>query len=237
MIAQQDGCQSSDEDNSRCAIEDTQVRGGQGTEEEENDNTKKLTSSGRTQDQSASTLTHVQDARKRPRSNSLDKNNFSDEIESTTGTNESQRDHKTVGDRIRNKKKTSYINTAALPTNNADAALSRGGTSGGNPPESILQHRWDNMFERLVHFKEKHGHCLVPNRYDADKSLGAWVSTQRRHYKTMNSGKNDVTTPLTAERAQRLQDIGFVWATSDPRHTPWEVRFGQLREYQEKFGK
>ena len=101
-----------------------------------------------------------------------------------------------------------------------------------------LQHRWDSTFDRLTVFKEKHGHCLVPNRYDEDRSLGAWVSTQRRNYKIMHSGNSDhASTILTAERARKLDEIGFVWATSDPRHCPWEVRFEQLRAYKEKFGK
>lgn len=105
--------------------------------------------------------------------------------------------------------------------------------------EGILQHRWETMFQRLVAFKEKHGHCLVPNRYPEDRSLGAWVSTQRRHYKnsvTAGDTVDFVSTPLTAERVRRLQAVGFVWATSDPRHTPWEIRFEQLREYKEQHG-
>jgi hypothetical protein len=40
--------------------------------------------------------------------------------------------------------------------------------------------RWEQMFEKLLNYKEGHGDCLVPNRYEPDPSLGAWVSTQRR---------------------------------------------------------
>ena len=104
---------------------------------------------------------------------------------------------------------------------------------------SILQqNRWESMFARLIEFKEEHGHCLVPNRFEEDRSLGAWVSTQRRHYKLMFSKDADHgSTPLTKERIQKLQDVGFVWATSDPRHTPWDVRFNELRAYRETYGK
>lgn len=45
---------------------------------------------------------------------------------------------------------------------------------------SILQEKWQFMFSQLVAFKERHGHCLVPNRYRDCHALGAWVSTQRR---------------------------------------------------------
>ena len=40
--------------------------------------------------------------------------------------------------------------------------------------------RWEQMFEKLLDYKDEHGDCLVPNRYEPDPSLGAWVSTQRR---------------------------------------------------------
>lgn len=49
------------------------------------------------------------------------------------------------------------------------------------PRHGALQAKWEHMFDRLVDFKEKNGHCLVPNRYSQDTSLGAWVSTQRRY--------------------------------------------------------
>jgi hypothetical protein len=53
-------------------------------------------------------------------------------------------------------------------------------TGSGRVQQSILQEKWQFMFERLVSFKERHGHCLVPNRYRDRHALGAWVSTQRR---------------------------------------------------------
>jgi len=34
-----------------------------------------------------------------------------------------------------------------------------------------------------------------------------------------------------------LRDIGFVWAASNLRHTPWETRFRELCEYKERHGK
>ena len=117
------------------------------------------------------------------------------------------------------------IGDAASPPP-AAAAAEGGRTSednlGSPRPDGIpiLQHRWETMFQRLLLFKEKHGHCLVPNRYPEDRSLGAWVSTQRRHFKTSVASGDDedfVSTPLTAERVRRLQEIGFVWATSDQK--------------------
>jgi hypothetical protein len=39
---------------------------------------------------------------------------------------------------------------------------------------SNLDTRWERMFTRLLAFKEKHGDCVVPNRYPEDTQLGSW---------------------------------------------------------------
>ena len=33
---------------------------------------------------------------------------------------------------------------------------------------------WDTMYQRLLVFQERHGHCRVPYRYQDDPQLGAW---------------------------------------------------------------
>jgi len=102
-------------------------------------------------------------------------------------------------------------------------------------PYGLLQVKWDEMFDRLVKYKLKHGDCLVPNRYKGDSSLGAWVSTQRRQYKILTTGSYE-STPMTPDRAQRLESLGFVWATKDPRHVPWARRFQELVEFKKQYG-
>jgi superfamily II DNA or RNA helicase len=62
---------------------------------------------------------------------------------------------------------------------------------------------WEEMFAALAVFKEEHGHCNVPDSYAANPQLGNWVATQRSA-KRRNS--------LPAERIQRLETLGFVWA-------------------------
>lgn len=64
---------------------------------------------------------------------------------------------------------------------------------------------WEETFERLVAFRDKHGHCNVPQRWDEDKELGRWVNTQRIHYR-----RGDIK---DADRIRRLEEIGFVWNT------------------------
>eukprot|EP00542_Grammatophora_oceanica_P020276 CAMPEP_0194034854 /NCGR_PEP_ID=MMETSP0009_2-20130614/7302_1 /TAXON_ID=210454 /ORGANISM="Grammatophora oceanica, Strain CCMP 410" /LENGTH=546 /DNA_ID=CAMNT_0038675957 /DNA_START=139 /DNA_END=1780 /DNA_ORIENTATION=+ len=99
----------------------------------------------------------------------------------------------------------------------------------------VLEEKWERMFKKLLDYKARFGNTLVPNRYDVDPSLGAWVSTQRRQYKVLMSGSCE-STPITPERAARLETIGFVWKTGDPRHVPWDDRFKELLEFKKKYG-
>ena len=62
--------------------------------------------------------------------------------------------------------------------------------------------KWHQHYERLVEFKEKNGHCLVPFNYEQDNSLGNWVFTQR-----MNHTKNK----MRQDRKELLDEVEFVW--------------------------
>jgi hypothetical protein len=42
-----------------------------------------------------------------------------------------------------------------------------------------LGESWNQRFEELKHYKDIHGHCLVPSRYPTNPELGIWVGTQR----------------------------------------------------------
>uniref|UniRef100_A0A7S4S7U3 Helicase-associated domain-containing protein n=1 Tax=Ditylum brightwellii TaxID=49249 RepID=A0A7S4S7U3_9STRA len=61
---------------------------------------------------------------------------------------------------------------------------------------------WHDMLDDLKEFKERHGDCIVPQKYSPNPQLGRWVYTQRRAY-TRNS--------LTKERITLLNKLGFVW--------------------------
>ncbi|CAB9508948.1 helicase [Seminavis robusta] len=104
-------------------------------------------------------------------------------------------------------------------------------------PSTTVTHeqRWEAMFHRLVAYKAKHGHCLVPNRYAEDTQLGSWVSAQRRQYKIVTSGGNE-SAAMTPERAQKLNDIGFEWTTTNPRNVPWETRHAELKSFVANYG-
>ena len=100
--------------------------------------------------------------------------------------------------------------------------------------------QWDQMFDRLLKFKEEHGHCLVPKRYPADQRLGTWVHTQRIQFKKLLSGKttgdtqsegeeesemsagkseDEMNYRLTDDRRKRLEEIGFCWSAREGEKT------------------
>ncbi|MEI8140045.1 MAG: helicase associated domain-containing protein [bacterium] len=62
---------------------------------------------------------------------------------------------------------------------------------------------WNDMYQRLVKYKKKHGHCDVPSSCPSEPDLANWVANQR-HRKKMNS--------LAAGRVTQLEEAGFVWS-------------------------
>jgi superfamily II DNA or RNA helicase len=77
---------------------------------------------------------------------------------------------------------------------------------------------WDEGFNRLEAYKEREGHCRVPDDHKENGfRLGQWVGVQR----TYNEN-------LSEQRRQRLDELGFVW---DPREAAWEEGFSYLKAY------
>jgi hypothetical protein len=85
---------------------------------------------------------------------------------------------------------------------------------------------WQQQHEKLVEFKRKKGHCVVPHRYEQDKSLGLWVNKQRR---------NHVNDKLRLDRKKILDEIGFVWKVDDDDKL-WHQQCEKLVEFQRKKG-
>ena len=42
---------------------------------------------------------------------------------------------------------------------------------------------WQTRYDELIIFKQQHGHCNEPQRYEQNKPLGLWVHRQRRQYR------------------------------------------------------
>ena len=57
----------------------------------------------------------------------------------------------------------------------------------------------------------------------------------QRQYKILKSG-SFASTPMTPERAVKLDTIGFAWSTTDPRHLPWEQRYQELIAFKKEHG-
>ena len=83
---------------------------------------------------------------------------------------------------------------------------------------------WQEMYCRLVEYKQEQEDVNVPRIYDDDPRLGLWASTQRSSYK---KGK------LSSDRIDRLEAIGFVW---DAKEAAWQEMYNRLVEYKDKKG-
>jgi superfamily II DNA or RNA helicase len=83
--------------------------------------------------------------------------------------------------------------------------------------------QWEQGFKALLIFREREGHCRVPQKFSADGvTLGAWVNNQRRKVKQ-----------LTKAQVTRLDSIGFTW---DILTEKWEEGFEALLKFREREG-
>jgi predicted helicase len=83
---------------------------------------------------------------------------------------------------------------------------------------------WDERYGQLLAYKERFGNCNVPQWWPENRALGIWCSHQRAD---RSKGR------LAAERAARLEAIGFLW---DVQKAAWEEMFRELLAYKERFG-
>mmetsp|Transcript_20467 Transcript_20467/g.29184 ORF Transcript_20467/g.29184 Transcript_20467/m.29184 type:complete len:846 (+) Transcript_20467:121-2658(+) len=90
---------------------------------------------------------------------------------------------------------------------------------------------WADRIEELKAFKAQHGNCLVPNKFNENPKLGAWVGKQRKQYKFFLEGK---PCNLTDERVKALDALGFVWSLRSL--VDWDARLYELKDYQERHG-
>jgi hypothetical protein len=96
--------------------------------------------------------------------------------------------------------------------------------------------KFEERFEDLVEFHAKYGHCRPPR---SDPSgLGKWVQRQRELMDLHKEGKK---TPLSQDRIDKLNSLGFQWrVVARPKDRvkpqPWETRFQQLLDFKEKHG-
>ena len=88
-----------------------------------------------------------------------------------------------------------------------------------------LADQWERTFALLEQFKDREGHCNVPQSYEEDGiSLGAWLCTQRM---AMKRGK------LDESYQRRLEKLGVSW---DVLADQWKQNFSLLEQFKEREG-
>ena len=96
---------------------------------------------------------------------------------------------------------------------------------------------WEARFDELVAFKEKNGHCDVPNSYAQNKKLGSFVKKQREDYRKKMIGRKS---PMSDTRIQKLEGIGFNWTIGKNKQSrgpcSWEQRLEELKAFKEQHG-
>eukprot|EP00980_Cylindrotheca_fusiformis_P019765 scaffold6927_cov93-Cylindrotheca_fusiformis.AAC.3 len=95
-----------------------------------------------------------------------------------------------------------------------------------DPRQSTYDKKWDDHYNQLVAFKEEHGHCRVPQKYEPNGALSQWVKRQRYHRKCKPRY-------ISESRIRKLDDLGFVWDAQDQL---WQTRFEELKAYKLKHG-
>ena len=94
---------------------------------------------------------------------------------------------------------------------------------------------FDERFAELMRFKEKVGHCNVPQKKSVEYlSLGHWCNQLRMSYKKIQKKETPTNSKLTQENIQQLEDAGFKWSVSTYR--TFDERYAELMKYKEKFG-
>ncbi len=86
--------------------------------------------------------------------------------------------------------------------------------------------RWEEMFQKLVEFKNEHGHTNVPQRVPKYADLATWVRNQRAA-KAHNR-------PIMAERTKRLDELGFAWRLVEQE--AWQRMLERLIEFKATHG-
>eukprot|EP00984_Skeletonema_dohrnii_P009670 scaffold3705_cov107-Skeletonema_dohrnii-CCMP3373.AAC.1 len=89
--------------------------------------------------------------------------------------------------------------------------------------ESLANKRWEDQLLALTSYKQRYGTCDVPLNHP---TLGTWAAEQRNQYRAY---EQQLPTPLTAERYEKLKNIGITI-------NRWEKRLVELKAYRAEHG-
>lgn len=110
--------------------------------------------------------------------------------------------------------------------------------------QHLNEAQWEEMYQRLVQYKQQYGDCLVPRKFEGDPKLATWVETQRVLWnKEVKTAVADAEAEdaqlkrLTPSRKERLDALGFVWSLRNKRiEDHWDEMFRQLLDYKKVHG-
>ena len=81
---------------------------------------------------------------------------------------------------------------------------------------------WEEMYDKLKEYRQNHGDCLVPVKWDEDHALAHWVANQRTR-----------RSKLSKEQTAALDEIGFDWNLHETR---WMEMYRKLERFKEAHG-
>ena len=85
---------------------------------------------------------------------------------------------------------------------------------------------WEESFRALQDYKQVHGNCSVPAKFQQDRALGQWVEKIRRK-----------AIPISDTQRDRLSRLGVDWETLQQKmDRQWNAKYLRLKEYYEVFG-
>ena len=111
----------------------------------------------------------------------------------------------------------------------------------GSGRQGLHTSAWEAMFAELEEFYAENGHANVPQQYKANRKLGWWVTTQRRHRRRNklsleHIGRLDALkfpwSPMTVGRPRRVRQIAPALGTPDR----WEEMLAALKKFKTEHG-
>jgi len=104
-------------------------------------------------------------------------------------------------------------------------------------PHNKRNIQWEQRYNELEQYKQKHGNANVPQNYKRNTPLGRWVRRQRLHYGAIIEEEEEDalkhSDDLTTYRIQKLMDVDFSFHL---RLDVWSQRLQELKEFIEIHG-
>lgn len=103
-----------------------------------------------------------------------------------------------------------------------------------------IQCSWEDMYQQLAQYKQKHGHTRVPRKYKENPKLGTWTSQRRSDYRSFMNSNRKVKVEHK-EKIMLLKQLGLFDDIKDGEqkrnYIKWDEMLDQLKDYKEKYGR